>query len=190
MEKIFQEIELSKINQQQAEEMDREFTSTEVIEALKQMHLSKAPDLDGFHAGFYKNFWHIVGADVEKMALDCLNNGRDFTELNSTFITLIPKTQEARMVKDYRPISLCNVTYKIMAKMLANRVKAALPSIIDEAQSAFVSRRLITNNSIVAFEAYSWLKCARNIDDEFMTLKLDMSKAYDRVEWSFLGWIL
>lgn len=120
--------------------------------------------------------------DISQVVLSSLNLGSWLKSINHTFIILIPKVQNPEQVTDFRPISLCNVIYKIVSKIIANRLKPLLNSIISKAQSAFTADRLITDNILIAFESLHHMKntCTGKIG--FMALKLDMSKAYDRVE--------
>lgn len=105
-------------------------------------------------------------------------------------MAIIPKMKEPKEVTDYRPISLCNVLYKIIVKTIANRLKKCLPSIISIEQSAFVLGRQILDNILVAFETMHKLKRQKRGKDTLMALKLDISKAYDRVEWEFLELVM
>ncbi|XP_062158001.1 uncharacterized protein LOC133865598 [Alnus glutinosa] len=162
------------------------FTLEEINEALAQMHPLKAPGPDGFGVCFYQQHSDIVGEEVIKVALDFLNKGFFDSSFNSTFIVLIPKLHVPVSVGDYRPISLCNVLYKIVTKVLANRLKKVLPALISPNQSAFVPGRLITDNIIVAYEALHTMNTRMREKKGYMAVKLDMSKAYDRVEWVFL----
>ncbi|KAK2650146.1 hypothetical protein Ddye_017635 [Dipteronia dyeriana] len=165
----------------------RPFTAEEVRYALFQMSSSKAPGIDGFPAGFFQKFWGVVGDDVTKVCLDCLNDGHFVGKLNHSLLCLIPKVRNMEKISDIRPISLCNVVYKCISKALANRLHQVLGSVIDDTQCAFISGRSITDNAMVGFECMHAL--CRKVSGKkkaFMSLKLDMSKAYDRIEWCFV----
>jgi hypothetical protein len=164
----------------------RPFTMEEVGMALSQMHPLKSPGPDGFSAGFFQKAWSFVGKKVSEGVLSFLNGGPFDVSLNSTNICLIPKIPSPESVKDYRPISLCNVVYKLISKVLANRLKLVLPKVISQEQSAFIPGRLITDNIIVAFETLHTMATRLKGRKGFMAIKLDMSKAYDRLEWGFL----
>ena len=110
--------------------------------------------------------------------------------LNKTNISFISKTNTPEKMTDFRPISLCNVVYKLISKILANRLKPLLPHIITENQSAFTSDCLITDNVIVAFELMHFLNHKTAGKEGFMAAKLDMSKAFDRVEWCFIHGVM
>ena len=162
------------------------FTAVEVREAMFQMHPSKAPGPDGMSSFFYQKYWNIVGPDVIQGVLSVLNSGYMLQKINHSHIVLIPKKKDPQAISDYRPISLSNVVYKLISKVLANRLKGVLPHIISESQSAFVPGRQITDNINTAFEMLHYLRSRRKGKVAHMAIKLDMSKAYDRVEWAFL----
>jgi len=164
----------------------RPFTAEEVGLALSQMHPLKSPGPDGFSAGFFQKAWCFVGEKVSEAVLSFLNGGPFDPSINATNICLIPKNSAPESVKDYRPISLCNVVYKLISKVLANRMKLVLPQIISPEQSAFIPGRLITDNIIVAFETLHTMATRLKGRNGCMAIKLDMSKAYDRLEWGFL----
>lgn len=170
-----------------------ELTKEEVDTALSQMHPLKSlgPDgPDGFLAYFFKEHWKIIGREVRKAALVFLNTGIFDAKINATFIALIPKASPSTKVTDFRPISLCNVLYKLIAKVLANQLKKVLPNIISLNQSAFIHGRLISDNVLVAFEALHTMDVKLKGRKGFMAIKLDMSKAYDRVECDYLEAII
>ena len=166
--------------------LSRVYQADEVLLALKQMAPLTALGLDGMSPIFYKTYWHIIGDDVISIVLNALNLGKVHESLNATFIALIPKVKNPKRIAEFRPISLCNVVYKLIAKVVVNRLKKILSHVIDDSQSAFLSGRLITDNVLVAFETLHYLKIKTQGKLGFMALNLDMSKAYDRVEWVFL----
>ncbi len=117
---------------------------------------------------------------VPNGVLASLHNGRLLKSVNYTHIALIPK------IKSPKSMHLCIVLYKIILKVLANRIKKVLSQVISDTQSAFVPGRLITDNLLVAFESLNYMKIKRQGRTTHMVVKLDMSKAYNKVEWDFL----
>ena len=145
------------------------------------MHRSKAPGPDGLNPFFYQKYWHIVRGDVTKAVLGVLNRNLLPQGLNHTHVVLIPKKQNPIETADYRPISLFNVLYKLITKAITNRLKEILSSIISVNQSAFTPGRLITDNILVSFEVFHSMNGQTGASGS-MAIKLDMAKAYDKVE--------
>ena len=135
---------------------------------------------------FFQKYWDVMGPQVTQSVIQILRTGIMPIRLNDTYICLIPKVNSPQKITEYRLISLCNVIYKIVAKVLANRLKGVLPKVINDAQSAFVPGRQITDNVLAAFEVMHCINQRRKGKEGLMAIKLDMSKAYDRVEWGFL----
>jgi hypothetical protein len=104
-----------------------------------------------------KKNWDVFGDDITRMVLKVLNGDEQLTEINGMFTVLVPKVQNPVSLNQFRPISLCNVVYKIISKALANRLKRVLPDIISEEQSAFVRGRIITDNVPVAYECLHFI---------------------------------
>ena len=111
-----------------------EFLECEMTTTLKQMSPLKAPGTDEMPLICYQHFWQVVDIDVVRSILSWLNSGTLPHHINHTFITFIPKIKNSEFVHEYRPISLCNVLYKILSKVLANRLNKVLPNIITEHQ--------------------------------------------------------
>jgi len=162
------------------------FSEKEVTEATFQHKGNSAPGPDVMFALFYHKYWDIVGKDILSFSLNVLNHGHYPDHITLTNISLIPKLNHPSTPSDFRPISLCNVMMKIITKTLANRIKIILPKIVDEAQSAFLPGRLITDNSLLAFEAFHYIKQKRQSRNGYVGIKLDIAKAYDTLEWDFI----
>lgn len=167
-----------------------EYTEKEVEEALKQMGPHKSPGPDSFSVEFYQNHWPTVGAAVSEAVLAILNGMGMTSSLNSTFITLIPKVNIPTLVSEYRLVSLCNILYKIVPKVITNRLKHIMSLIISKNESVFIAGRLITDNILLTLELLHSMQKNRFGKLERMAVKLDMSKAYDRVEWRYLKAVL
>ena len=124
---------------------------------------------------------------VMKLCLSILNNGSSIEELNITYMVLFQKIKNPNKMANFLLISICNVIYKIITEVLANRLKCILEMVISPNQSNFVPKRLISTNVIIAYELMHTHKKRCNGKEGSLGLKFDMSKAYDRVEyWSFL----
>jgi hypothetical protein len=161
------------------------FTATEVEKALSAMKPNKSPGPNCFTAGFYQRHWPLVNEDICYAVLDFLNGGDMPVVVNNTILILIPKVKNPHDLTQFRPIALYNVLYKIGSKVITNRLRDFLNDIISEEQSTFVLGRLITDNVLVAYESIHYLKNKRG-KTSVCAVKLDMAKAYDRVEWIYL----
>ena len=154
----------------------------EVCKVLSQMAPLKAPSPDGFLASFYQDNWTEVGQMVFLVIKNFFMSAQLNSNVNSTLIALVPKKPNSCKVLDYHPISLCNVLYKILSKVMANRLKVILPNIIFPNQLEFVPERLISDNVLAAYETLHTMHSRMYGKVGYMAVKLDMSKAYDRVE--------
>jgi hypothetical protein len=176
----------SRVTQEMNEDLSKPFSGDEVWEALQDIGDIKAPRADGILAIFYKKFWSLVGERMKREVLAVLNGADMLNGWNDTIIVLIPKTKFPGKLKDLRHISLCNIVYKLISKVLANRLKMMLSEIISPSQSAFVPGRLITDNILLTFELTHYLNHRTKGKNGVAAVKLDMNKAYDQVEWRFL----
>ncbi|KAL2243629.1 UNVERIFIED_CONTAM: hypothetical protein Sindi_0480900 [Sesamum indicum] len=160
------------------------FTPADVKQAVFDIAEDKAPGPDGYSSGFFKAAWPIVGQEVTSAVLDFFNTGRLLKQINTTLLALIPKVHTPMTVGDFRPISCCNVLYKIIAKLLVQRLSVILDKIISPCQAAFVPGRNIGDNIMLAQELFTGYNQARL--PPRCALKVDIRKAYDTVEWDFM----
>ena len=154
------------------------------------MHPEKAPGPDDMTALFFQHSWHIIKNDLVEMVNNFLASGDMNSRLNITIICMIPKTERPTRMTELRPISLCNVGYKIISKVLCKRLKPCLPILISETQSAFVAGRLISDNILIGQEMFHGLRTNKACQGKYMTIKTCMSKAYDRIKWNFIKALL
>ncbi|XP_019158886.1 PREDICTED: uncharacterized protein LOC109155714 [Ipomoea nil] len=175
-----------RVSRAQNDDLLRPFEPAEVKDALFAMGKDKSPGPDGMNPGFYQAFWDLIGKDFTNFVLACLSQSSFPPELNDANMVLIPKKAAPELVTDLRPIALCNVVYKVMAKMIANRMKPLLDGIVSESQSAFLPGRLISDNILIASEVGHYLRRKQLGQVGWAALKLDMAKAYDRMEWRFV----
>lgn len=179
-----------KMSVEMNEDLCKEFTEEEISDALFQMDPLKVLGSDGFPARFFQKHWSIVKADVVAAVQRFFWDGVLPRGMNDTAIVLIPKCPNPKELRDFRPISLCNVVYKIISKCLVNRLRPLLENLISAEQSAFVPGRRITDNALIAFECIHAIQQGVGDQQEFGVYKLDLSKAYDRMDWGFLKGLL
>ena len=153
------------------------------------MHPLKSSGSDGFHAYFYQHNWQIVGEDIVKFIqtlflIACIPD--DLTQIK---LVLIPKVPNPESMTQLRSISLCNTLYKLLTKLLVNRLKPFLLAMIHPAQSRFVPGRRATDNYILAQELLHFIHHQRR-KTNLMASKIDLEKAYDKLEWSFIQYTL
>ncbi|MCI26873.1 LINE-1 reverse transcriptase like, partial [Trifolium medium] len=147
----------------------------------------KSPGPDGINFGFIKEFWAEVKSDFMRFLLEFYANGKLAKGVNSTFIVLIPKVDNPQALGEFRPISLVGSMYKVLAKVLENRLKEVMGDVISASQSTFVKGRQILYRIMVANEV---VNDANKHKKELIMFKVDFEKAYDSVEWSYLDAVL
>ncbi|KAL5545374.1 hypothetical protein UlMin_005061, partial [Ulmus minor] len=163
------------------------FEEEEIKKAVFEIDREKSPGPDGYTGAFFQDCWGILKNDMVKIFEEFHRNGKVCGNMNHTFLCLIPKKLDVQQVKDFRPISLVSGLYKILAKLLANRLREVLEETISMAQGAFVHNRQILDVVLVATEA---VEDYRKRKKRGVIFKVDFEKAYDHVNWDFLDLVL
>lgn len=169
------------------EEFLMDINKIELLVVMNSFRKERSPSPDGWTFEFFLSFFDLLGDDILKMVLELKDKGMMPWNLNSTFISLIPKVDHLDTFGEFRPISLCNVLYKIVAKVIALRVKPLLYNYIFEEQLGFLNNRHIHEVVGVAQQTFHLVKTkGLNV----FILKIELSKAYDKVSWTFLHLLL
>lgn len=162
--------------------LDKYISMEEIYEAVFKMHDESSLDLDGFGAKFYKIHWNNIKDELFIPVNEAFLKGK-FIQLNHTFICLIPKKQNASATSDFRPISLCNVLYKVITSILCNRLKSILLELISENQNAFIVGRYMVENNLLAYEM---VENFNQDGADKLCSKIELQKAYDKISREFI----
>ena len=156
------------------------FPEFEVLAALMDMNGDKAPGSDGFTVAFWQSCWDFVKEEILDMFKEVHEQSSFVRSLNNMFLVLLSKKKGAEDLGDYRPIGLLRGLYKLLAKVLANRLKKVIGKVVSPDQNAFVTGRQILDASLIANEVIdSWLKRG----EKGLICKLDIEKEYDNINW-------
>nr|GEY12885.1 RNA-directed DNA polymerase, eukaryota [Tanacetum cinerariifolium] len=177
----------NKLSPEQKSDLEINVTRSEIKKAVWDCGTDKSPSPDGFTFGFFRRYCSFLENDVNEAVNAFFTNGNFPKGINSSFITLIPKNQEAKTTKDFCPITLIGCIYKIITKILANRMVFILEDLVNEVQSSFISKRQILDGPFILNELYHW--CSKK-KKQTMIFKVDFKKAYDSVCWDYLDDIL
>ena len=181
------DLNLNSIGVEEAASLEENFSEDEIWTTISGLNSDKAPGPDGFPLAFWSFSWDFVKNEVIGFFKEFHDNARFVKNLNTTFLVLIPKKQTVEDFKDLRPISLVGGLYKILSKVLANRIKRVMDKVISKAQNAFVEGHQILDAVLIANElvdsSLRRKKCG-------LVCKLDIEKAYDSISWEFLYQVL
>nr|GEV49824.1 hypothetical protein [Tanacetum cinerariifolium] len=154
-----------------------------------EIAVKKSPGPDWFTFEFFQKYWNIVDQDIVGAVLEFFASGKFPPGCNSTFIALIPKTNDTKVVKDFRPISLIESIYKIIAKILANRLSFIMSDLVSDVQTTFVTNRQILDGPFILNDLISWCK-HKKINAMIIKISVDFEKAFDSVRWDYLDDVL
>ena len=185
---FLEDLDIPKLTEVQKNNMEGPITEAELLLSLKNTANGKAPGIDGLPADFYKVFWN----DIKKYLLDSYNTSYSIGRMSLTqkqgIICLIPKKdKDIKLLKNWRPLTLLNADYKILAKTIGNRIKTNMKDIIHSDQTGFLKGRYIGENIIRLLDIMEYTEAE---DIPALLIALDFEKAYDSVEWLYLHKVL
>ncbi|KAL0295479.1 UNVERIFIED_CONTAM: putative ribonuclease H protein [Sesamum radiatum] len=172
------------ISESEADQIISPIQRQEIKDALFDIDEDSAPGPDGFSSGFFKSSWAVIGEDFCRAVCEFFDSNRMLKQLNTTLLVLIPKVNMPVTVADFRPIACCNVIYKVISKIMVKRMQLVLDKLIDNTQNAFVPGRCISSNVLLAQELLSGYN-QKKLPPR-CTIKVDLQKAYDMVDWEYL----
>nr|KYP56436.1 Retrovirus-related Pol polyprotein LINE-1 [Cajanus cajan] len=176
-----------RLNEDELSTLETPISNGEIHNAVKMKSMSgfKAPGPDGLQAVFFKSQWDIVGNAVCKLIHEIEAVPSRVADINETLIVLVPKTENVSSLKQMWPISLCNVSYKILTKVLANRLRQVMEKLVHPNQCSFIPNRQSKDNIIIFQEVIHSMRYKSGAKG-WMAIKIDLEKAYDRLKWDFV----
>jgi hypothetical protein len=179
--------DIPQLSNEENDLLTADFTEKEVLHAISQMKLNKAPGPDGFPAEFYQKNWDVIKSDLMALFSQLQKGELPLYKLNFGVITLLPKKENAVQIQQYRPICLLNVSFKIFTKVATNRITDLSQKVIRPTQTAFMPGRHILEGVVILHETVHELH-RKKLDG--VLFKIDFEKAYDKVKWPFLQQVL
>ena len=180
-------VEFKEISESDNRLLTNPFDEKEIKDTIWNCDGHKSPGPDGVTFSFIKNNWSVLEKDVLGAVKFFHREGKIPEGCNASFLTLIPKSENPQSFKEYRPISLVGCFYKILTKVLSNRIKKVIEKVIDGSQSTFLSNRGLLDSALIVNEVVDDLKRRKK---RGLIVKLDFEKAYDSVSWEFLYYML
>nr|GEY21172.1 RNA-directed DNA polymerase, eukaryota, reverse transcriptase zinc-binding domain protein [Tanacetum cinerariifolium] len=177
----------NRLSLEQQADLERNVSNEEIKSAVWDCGTNKSPGPDGFTFEFFRRYWKLLENDIVATLKEFFASSTFLLEYNSSFIALIPKIHDVKVIKDYRPISLIESLCKIITKILANRLRFVISGLISDVQPAFVFNRQIHDGPFILNELLSW--CKHN-EFKVMVFKVDFEKAFNFIRWDYLQDIL
>ena len=182
------DIQIPKLDRQISDDLEREITEAELLSTLKNMKNNKSPGSDGYTAEFFKFFWKDLSTIIVRAVNDAFLKNQLPISQRLGIISCLPKGDKPRQyLKNWRPITLLNVFYKLISGCLSQRIKSTLDQLISSSQTGFLSGRYIGENTRLLYDIMSYTECN---DIPGLLVLIDFEKAFDSIAWSFVYKVL